>query len=40
MATMPYGRLHSIWRTREYIFEMANSEHWGVFVRRILEAAH
>lgn len=32
-------RMHSMWRTREAIYQLSKSEHWGVFVRRILEAA-
>ena len=32
-------RMHSMWRTREAIYQLSKSEHWGGFVRRILEAA-
>ncbi len=38
-ATPCLGRMHSMWRTREAIYQLSNGEHWGVFVRRILEAA-
>jgi hypothetical protein len=38
-ATPCLGRMHSMWRTREAIYQLSNGEHWGGFVRRILEAA-